>query len=200
MANSRRTTTTRKTRSQKIGDRGENRVTDCLKSFLPESQVLHDIILTNGDSTSQIDNIAVTCGGIFVIEVKNYCADLIFCDINAPYWYYILPAAHNQTQKETFYNPIWQNNTHSALISNLFHNTIPVYNVVVFAKDNPLKFTNGERPDGVVSIFKLKEFILKKNSNISTDIINRIVQIIQDSNRTDVSLAEHIDNISRYKS
>ena len=93
----------------------------------------------NGD-TSQIDVIAVTNAGIFVIEVKNYCADKIFCNPDWKYWYYLLPDAHKTVQKCTFYNPIWQNATHVELISEMFHHTVPVYNIVMFSKNNPLAF------------------------------------------------------------
>ena len=81
----------RKTRAQRIGDRGENRVADVLKTFLPESNILTNIILPNDDATSQIDVIGVASQGVFVFEVKNFHASRISCLISEKYWEYVEP-------------------------------------------------------------------------------------------------------------
>lgn len=189
----------KKTRAQKIGDRGELRIVECLKTFLPEIQVIHDVMLEINGDTSQIDVIAVTNAGIFVIEVKNYCADKIFCNPDWKYWYYLLPDVHKTVQKCTFYNPIWQNATHVELISEMFHHTVPVYNIVMFSKNNPLAFIDSQRPECVVGIFNLRSYIESKKGNIPEETIKAIVSTINANNRTDIPLSQHIDNISRYK-
>ena len=184
----------RKTKSQRIGDRGENRVTECLKTFIDENRLLHDIILSNGDSTSQIDNIAVTSAGVFVIEVKNYCADIINCGVSWVYWNYYL--GYN---KYTFYNPILQNSTHTELIKDLFNDDIPVHSVIVFSRNNPLKFVEGTKPRNVINdITKLRPYIESFAGNLSDEIQDKLIGIIKAEKRTDVTLAEHIDNISKY--
>ena len=68
------------------GKLGEKSVATIL-SFLPKDEyvVLNDIMLKNGNSTTQIDHIVVSIYGIFVIETKNYKV-WIFGNAHKDYW------------------------------------------------------------------------------------------------------------------
>lgn len=183
----------RKTKAQRIGDRGENRVDTFLAESFGENRVLHNIILDNNDTTSQIDNIAVTSAGVFVIEVKNYSAEIINCDLNLMYWCYYLGR-----NKYTFYNPILQNATHTTLVRNLVSDTIPVHSVIVFSRNNLLKFNGGSQPKNVLGMTKLIPYIQSFSGNLSDEVQDKVISIIKEHHREDVTIAEHIDNISRF--
>ena len=54
------------------GKIGEKTVSFILGKLGPEYKPYNDVLIRNGDWTSQIDHIVISPFGIFVIETKNY--------------------------------------------------------------------------------------------------------------------------------
>jgi hypothetical protein len=101
-------------RSRITGFFGESAVKRIL-SRLPkdEYEILNDILIANGDNTSQIDHIVVSLYGIFIIETKNY-SGWILGDERAKKWTQVL-----YKHKFSFVNPIRQNYGHIIAIKSL---------------------------------------------------------------------------------
>lgn len=68
------------------GKIGEKSVAAAL-SFLPKNEyiILNDVMLNNGQHSTQIDHIVISIHGIFVIETKKY-KGWILGNINKDYW------------------------------------------------------------------------------------------------------------------
>jgi len=79
-------------------------------------EVLNNILLENGNNTSEIDHIVISEFGIFVIETKNY-SGWIFGNENSDIWTQII-----YNSKKTFYNPIKQNHAHVRAIMRILPN------------------------------------------------------------------------------
>ena len=186
-----------KTKAQRIGDRGETRIANALKTEWESQYILSNIILQNGDSTSQIDHIAVTQQGVFVIEVKNFHANKVTCPLKDKYWYYM--AYDGKTLKKyTFYNPLWQNATHTNLIKDILSDSVPIYSVVTFALNNPLEFIGGTKPKNVLSIYELIPYIKAFPECLPEDLRNNIVETIKRHHLSNVTIEEHIQSISKF--
>jgi hypothetical protein len=130
-----------------------------------------DYMFPIGSTTTQIDNILLTEKAIYVIEAKNY-QGFIHGSSNQKEW--TLTSKNSKTyrsskgrkytktyiNKNTFYNPIKQNNTHVDAILNIVNNNIPIINIVVFGKKVFFKQLNLSEKDNVVKIENLKTTIV----------------------------------------
>lgn len=120
------------------GRRGEKlteRELNLVKFFGRKGKVLRNIYIPkdNGETT-EIDVIFITQKGIFVIESKNY-SGWIFGDEKSTYWTVMLP----NKEKNRFYNPIKQNQTHIKWLARYLNEDIPLFSVVVFSERCELK-------------------------------------------------------------
>lgn len=90
------------------GKYGEYLSFNILEKIKGEHRILTNVYLPkeNGETT-EIDLIYLHETGIYVLESKNY-SGWIFGDEKSKYWMQTL----KNGQKEKFYNPIKQNNTH----------------------------------------------------------------------------------------
>lgn len=100
----------------------------------------------NGE-TSEIDVLFITQKGIFVIESKNY-SGWIFGDADSTYWTAMLP----NRQKNFFYNPVKQNETHIRWLGRYLDGGVPLFSLIVFSERCELKRISVPSPD--VSIIK----------------------------------------------
>lgn len=57
-----------------IGDKGEEEVAQKLDKIKHETIILRNLILGEGNKTTEIDTLVISEHGIYVIEVKNYSA------------------------------------------------------------------------------------------------------------------------------
>ena len=112
------------------GKRGEKRVATLL-SRLPNDRyrVINDLLIKNGNYSTQIDHVVVSVYGIFVIETKHYKG-----------WIYGWPDSEYWTQniygnKYQLRNPLLQNQAHRKAIARLLkeYGPIPIYCIVAFS-------------------------------------------------------------------
>lgn len=84
--------------------------------------------------TTEIDVLLITERGIYVFESKNY-SGWIFGNDRQKMWTQCLPRGKGKkAQKESFFNPIWQNEAHIKALRNVLSNApITVYSVVTFS-------------------------------------------------------------------
>lgn len=86
----------------------------------------------------QIDCIAISTQGIFVFESKDY-SGWIFGQGDQYQWRQVLNFGRD---KFSLYNPVRQNASHLAALSDLFPSDVPVFSVIVFGRDTTLRVKN----------------------------------------------------------
>jgi ssDNA-binding Zn-finger/Zn-ribbon topoisomerase 1 len=131
------------------GSGGERRTYNIVRELFPTHLVFRNVYITKADGkTTEIDLLAISNKGIFVIESKNY-SGWIFGSDTERNWTMTLP----NRQKHRFYNPIWQNAGHiKALVENLNdrYPQMEYYSLVVFSERCELKKITNNEPDTYV--------------------------------------------------
>lgn len=139
----------RKTRAEALGDSGERRMAAYLEDLPCEVyRVYNDILIRDGNYTTQVDHIVISRYGVFVIEMKNIHGK-IYGTGKSEYWSQYLPDVgykrYGYTQKYTVRNPLWQNAGHIRSLRKLvFGNDVPVYGIVVFPTEADLNVSVGQ--------------------------------------------------------
>ena len=106
-----------------------------VKLFGRKGKILQNIYIPKDDgTTSEIDVVYITQKGIFVFESKNY-SGWIFGNEKQQNWTAMLP----NKQKNRFYNPIMQNNTHLKWMRKYLGEDIPLFSIIVFSERCELK-------------------------------------------------------------
>ena len=145
------------------GARGERRVHRKLVKRLDKKSnfVIHDITLSIGVDSTQIDHIVVSPYGIFVIETKNY-RGWIFGDRRSRQWTQVIYG-----KKTRFQNPLRQNYKHTkAVESFLGLPSSRVHSIVVFVGNSEFKTP---MPENVVTLRGLVPYILTITTRVFTD-------------------------------
>ena len=150
--------------------------------------ILNDIMVSQNNSTHQIDHLIISQFGIFVIEMKNYYG-LILGEEHRNKWVQYLGK-----NKSYFLNPIHQNYGHVKALEELLNLDNKYFiPIVCFSNQAKLKIeTNGNVVplDYLVSTIKSYQNIMIE-SNLQV-IINKII----DSNITDKAESKkHVKNI-----
>ncbi len=95
------------------GRRGEDLIAEILRdSVTGEFELLRNVYIPNGDTTSEVDLVMVHERGIAVFESKNY-GGLIFGSKDGLNWVQRFPNG----ERHSFYNPIRQNESHIKALS-----------------------------------------------------------------------------------
>ena len=161
--------------------------------------VINDLFVEIGGKTSQIDHLVISIHGIFVIETKNY-KGWIFGSDSSKYWKQII-----HKRKESFYNPVWQNNGHIKILQEILSesNSSLFVSIVVFPLKATFKKLNTRY--NVIHSYKLKRLILKYQEVVlDQERVNSIYNNLMSANiiektRKRVLMKEHIRNIRSYK-
>lgn len=184
-----------------IGERGEREVSYYL-SDLPyqDYMVFNDLLLVNGNYTTQIDHLILSRFGIFVIETKNYHGK-IYGNDNMEYWKQYLPAVGyrrtGRTQEHQLRNPVWQNEGHIKTLRRLvFGNDVPIIGILVFPSSADLCGTVNYP---VLRMRNVARFILSCRNDVLTaeqvkDFCSRILEVTSTSGE---DRAVHLDNVYR---
>lgn len=155
----------------------------------------------NDEETTEIDVLMISSKGLFVFESKNYSGWIFGCD-DQKYWYQTLPSRKG-SQKEKFYNPVWQNNTHITYLKSLIGNKPPIYSIITFSNRCTLKHVNIENTNvNVINryhVYKLISSIYNSNPNdiLSVEQIDTIYNNLYPYSQVDdITKQKHIDNIN----
>lgn len=168
-------------------------------SALPKDEyiILNDLMLRNGNSTTQIDHIVISVYGIFVIETKNY-KGWIFGNSNRDYW-----TQNIWGNKYSFYNPIFQNQSHIRFLKKKFdiirEKEIYLYPIVVFLHASKLHLSGD--CECVLWRNELNTFIKSHRQNVLTfDECASIASSLVNNNITNQKeRAEHKANVNTAK-
>lgn len=190
-------------RAEAIGDSGEKRVSSFLEDLDCEDyRVYNDLLVRNGNYTTQVDHVVISRYGVFVLETKNVHGK-VYGGGNAEFWKQYLPDTgyrrYGFTQEHQLRNPIWQNDGHIKTLRKLvFGNDVPVYGVVVFPSDTDINVT-AEQP--VLNMYNVVPYIKQyRDVVLSSDQMGfyrrRLLEVISisESDRKD-----HLGNVYRNK-
>ena len=123
------------------GKAGEMRVAKIL-SKLPEEEyrVINNLLIKQGNKTTQIDHVVVSEYRIFVIETKHY-RGWIYGDANREYW-----TQNIYGNKYDLWNPIHQNQGHVRALRRVLTDIPPgvFVSIVTFSRQASLDIRNSE--------------------------------------------------------
>ncbi len=189
------------TKSEYIGTRGEKLIhkeLNIINLFGRSGKVLKNVYIpTDNETTTEIDLLYITQKGIFVIESKNY-SGWIFGNEASLNWTCTLP-----TEKNTFYNPIKQNQTHIRWLKNYLNDKIPYFSIIVFSERCELKEINLTSSDIHVvkrdSLYATVRNIWNNSEDvISEEIINSLYNILNARTKVDNSVKiKHVEDINK---
>lgn len=193
----------RSSRAERIGENGEREVSSYLADLeCEEYQVFNDLLLRNGNYTTQIDHIILSRYGVFVIETKNVHGK-VYGSGNAEFWKQYLPdwgyKRYGTTQEHQLRNPIWQNAGHIKTLRRLvFDNDIPIYGIVVFPYDTDL-YVTAEQP--VLKMWQVVSYVKRfRDRVLSAEQVGfyrrRILEVISTA---ESDRKQHLDNVNRNK-
>ncbi len=123
-----------------IGRYGEYLTYKHLKKYEEQgAKLLFNVYIPkeNGE-TSEIDVMMIHKKGIFVFESKNY-SGWIFGNETQKTWTQVLPAGKGRSHKESFYNPILQNQSHIRHLKAFLGESIETKSIIVFSERCTLK-------------------------------------------------------------
>jgi hypothetical protein len=180
------------------GTLGENKVFRKLKRLnKKEYKILNNILLANGNSTTQIDHIVISRSGIFVIETKNY-KGWIHGHENSEYWTQTI-----YNHKTKLRNPIKQNWAHIYVLKRILsdYKFVKYFPIVVFAGNAKLKNITSGLP--VIYTRQLLNTI-KNNTeaqNLSIEQINDITDKLNQLNiRGKKEFRRHVKRVKKQNS
>lgn len=190
-------------RAEAIGDRGEKRVSSFLENLDCEDyRVYNDLLIRNGNYTTQVDHIVISRYGVFVLETKNVHGK-VYGGGNAEFWKQYLPDTgykrYGFTQAHQLRNPIWQNDGHIKTLRKLvFGNNVPIYGIVVFPSDTEINVTVSQP---VLNMYNVVPYIKQYHENVLSSeqmgyYRRRLLEVITTS---ESDRKEHLDNVYRNK-
>jgi hypothetical protein len=156
----------------------------------------------NSKETTEIDVMLIHKCGIFVFESKNY-SGWIFGNSQDNYWTQTLPTKKGKSQKEHFYNPIKQNQTHIKALRKQIGEITPIYSVIVFSDKCKLKkITNITQDTHIIKTNELYHTVTKiLNNNLQllseTEIENLYNNLYPYTQVSKDIKQKHIENIKK---
>ena len=102
---------------------------------------MNDLLLRDGDYTTQIDHLIISRYGVFVVETKNIHGTVYGAD-NKEFWSSYLPQRYSRylgKAEYEFRNPLWQNAGHIRAIKKIVGNDVRVQGIVAFPNETELK-------------------------------------------------------------
>lgn len=160
-------------------------------------RTVHNVYVEKDGFTTEIDVIAITEKGLFVLESKNY-SGWIFGDVSSAKWMQTLSSG----QKNQFYNPIKQNEGHiKKLAYYLGINPDLIYSFIVFSDRCELKKKPADTEH--IKVIKRKQLLwelkdeLKNGRTCFTpaevdDIYNKLIPLTE---KTREEKAQHIEQV-----
>ena len=159
-----------------------------------EHYIVNNITLqTQDDRIHQIDHVAIYKTGIFCIETKNIIGTIIG-QLGDKKW-----TIYNGGEPYEIYNPILQNNTHVAVLSEFIRWKHKVNSIIVFIKANKPKDCPSNE---IVDLQDLKDYV--KNYPCDKEMTSEEMKEIYDSltaqkEGLDNTSTQNTNNINGYK-
>lgn len=200
---------------------GEHMVKKTLTKTVKKDQglIYKDIMFGTDDKSVQIDNILITQKCVYVIEVKNY-KGRIYGSENDNKWCQTIKyrnkkkGKNNSTyykthiEKNDFYNPIMQNQTHIRRMIETLPSiqNMTIMNIVVFLNAADLKnLTINSRGVVVINLRKLKHVISEIEERTEKAINEQMLLVLKEEilladTKSKENMKQHVARIqSKYK-
>ncbi len=165
-------------------------------------KTIHNVYVEKDGFTTEIDIIAITEKGLFVLESKNY-SGWIYGDEKSDKWMQILVSG----QKNQFYNPIKQNAGHIKKLADYLEiHPECIFSYIVFSDRCELKKKPADTDR--IKVIKRNQLLWRlkdelKNGQIYftpaevDDIYNRLFPLTQ---KTREEKSQHIENVKKIQS
>lgn len=164
------------------GTIGETGVSTFL-ALLPDKYiVLNDIMLKNGNYSTQIDHIVISPHGIFVIETKNY-KGWVYGSMHSEQW-----TQNIWGKKISLYNPVMQNEKHIKFLIRMFpylgRYGSEIHSIVVFIRTDKIRISGNDGT--VMRPYNMNGFIRSFNEDaFSYRECEELAKVIRKANITD---------------
>lgn len=192
------------------GGFGEQMTKFMAKIDIPETLVIHDVLIDGADEqTSQIDILLIGQKGIYVVEVKMYLDARIYGDCKKSKWYY-----YKGGKKYDIYSPYMQNKNHIKYLKLFLKDfgDVPCFSVLAILCDE-FKITNinedSNNPttiiiSGLLNLRKAVEVLAKGKPIVFTEeqtkeVYNYIVENQQAGREARVKHKEKVKEIKATK-
>lgn len=173
------------------GKCGEDIVKKILETMKGYHHIINNIMFNDNGKSRQIDHIAITRQGVFVIETKNY-GGTIYGEESWTEWKQYL-----KQKCFTFKNPIHQNYGHKEIVKKLLEDiTSEVHPIVVFTRRCNLKL---DVKSIVLYDNQVKDFIENKEKILTTDEIDEIYKTLMENRiKNKEAIRNHNYNVKHY--
>ena len=148
-------------------------------------------MINDQGKSRQIDHIAITEYGIFVIETKNYSGTICGKE-NAEEWIQYLG-----NKKYYLKNPIHQNYGHYKIVKNIIYDErVYIEPIVVFIDGCKINVATYNK---VMFASMIQRYIQRKSKVLSENWINQLYNIIMENRITDEeTILNHDFNVQKY--
>lgn len=168
------------------GKRGENMVKWVIGNTIENQQyIINNLIIKNGEKTSQIDHIVINPHGVFVIETKNISGKIYGSEKQLK-WTQVL--AYGK-RKNKLYNLIMQNETHVFYVKKII-GKLPVHSLVVFVQNN----TEEIDIKNVIPLTELESSLQEGENVLSVEEMKFAYETLL-ANRAKIPTRKHVKNI-----
>lgn len=173
------------------GKLGEKIVASELEKINGDKKILNDIMINDQGKSRQIDHIAITEYGVFVIETKNY-AGSIYGNEKSYEWKQYL-----RRKEFKMLNPVHQNYAHYQIVKKaIYDESIYVEPIVVFTDRCKLMVNTTSK---VTYSSMLVSYINNKPKVLSKEKIDEIYKnIIEEKITNEEQIKDHEYNVKKY--
>lgn len=173
------------------GKSGEKLVAERLDIIDGYKYIINNIMINENGKSRQIDHIAITEYGVFVIETKNYSGSVYGKESSNEWKQYINKKCFK------FKNPIHQNYGHLEIVRKQIDDiTNEIYSIVVFIRKCTLKV---DTTTPVIYEDQLAQYIKNRPRILSKEQIDRINQVLLDCKITNSeTIHNHTENVQKY--
>lgn len=180
------------TKEEYKGRIGEKETAIYLNKIEGNKQIINNITLNDNGKTRQIDHIAITEAGVFVIETKNFSGKIYGRENSKEWKQYLGKNCY------TFANPIHQNFGHTEIVKKVLQGKIEiVYSIVVFTRKGKLKIE--DLKSNVMYVDEITDYIQNKPKVINVDKIQEIYSFLIENRVTNQEYIEnHNYNVKQY--
>lgn len=161
----------------KYGLEGEKSVMFELKNSFMPMHIFHNIQITDGEPTAQIDFIIITLHFIMVLETKQLMGDIEVTS-EGEFIRYFRTKSGKYYKKEAIYSPINQAERHSNLIRSILKkkgiiNNFPVIPMVVLANSKSIINKGNASTDIAEKVCRVDQLIKRIQ-----ELIKKIIQLV----------------------
>ena len=173
------------------GKTGEKLVAERLEIIDGYKHILNNIMLNDNGKSRQIDHIAITEYGVYIIETKNYAGTIYGRETSNEWQQYLNGKCFR------FENPIHQNYGHLQTVNYYIDDiTKDTYSVVVFIRRGKLKI---DTTTPVIYEDQLAKYIRNQKKVLNEEKIEQIYQTLIENQITSAqTIKNHNNNVELY--